>query len=147
MPHSYNNLWIHAIWSTKLWHPFITTDLEDKLYSFIRAQFEAMNCKLSIINGMPDHVHCLFWLHPSKSIAEVIKQVKGSSSFYVNEHQFTQQKFAWQTGYSSFSVSKSVLKKTYYYIKHQKQHHITKSFKAEYDMFLNIYTKLPTKYH
>lgn len=33
---------------------------------------------------MPDHVHCLFLLSPQKSIAEVIKQVKGSSSHWVN---------------------------------------------------------------
>jgi REP element-mobilizing transposase RayT len=45
---------------------------------------------------MPDHMHCLFLLSPQKSIAQVIKQIKGSSAFYINQNNLTPEKFSWQ---------------------------------------------------
>ena len=54
-------------------------------------------CPVRVINGMPDHLHCLFLLNPQKSIAEIIKQVKGSTSHWVNEQDLIKEKFSWQT--------------------------------------------------
>jgi REP element-mobilizing transposase RayT len=88
---------------------------------------------------MPDHIHCLFLLSPQKSIAEVIKQIKGSSSHYINQNNFIAYKFAWQTGYASFSVSESIVEKVFEYIKNQKSHHQKKTFQQEHDEFLKLY--------
>ena len=88
---------------------------------------------------MPDHVHCLFLLNPQKSISEVIKQIKGSSSHFINQSNLAIGKFAWQTGYGAFSVSESVVEKVYRYILNQKKHHQKKSFQQEYDAFLKLY--------
>ena len=88
---------------------------------------------------MPDHMHCLFLLSPQKSIADIIKQIKGSSSHYINQNNLIDDKFAWQTGYAAYSVSESVVEKVYEYIKNQKQHHAKKTFQQEYDEFIKIY--------
>ena len=88
---------------------------------------------------MPDHMHCLFMLSPQKSIADIIKQIKGSSSHYINQNNLIDDKFAWQTGYAAYSVSESVVEKVYEYIKNQKQHHAKKTFQQEYDEFIKIY--------
>jgi len=113
MPHSFNKIWIHAIWSTKDRHPFIHSNVEHKIYHFISEQFREQGCPVSIINGMPDHLHCLFLLSPQKSIAEVIKQIKGSSSHYINQNNLIIDKFSWQTGYAAYSVSESVVDKVH----------------------------------
>lgn len=76
MPHSFNKIWVHAIWATKKRMPLISADIEKKLHKFISDQLRELGCPVRIINGMPDHVHCLFLLNPQKSIAEVIKQIK-----------------------------------------------------------------------
>ena len=138
MSHSYNKIWIHAIWSTKNREPLINRDIEVNIYNFIKNQMEEMGCKVSLINGMSDHIHCLFLLNPQKSIANVIKQIKGSSSHYVNQQEFINEKFSWQTGYAAFSVSESVFKKAFYYIKNQKQHHSQNTFEQEYHRFLKL---------
>jgi putative transposase len=88
---------------------------------------------------MPDHIHCLFLLSPQKSIAEIIKQIKGSSSHFINKNNLITEKFAWQTGYAAYSVSESVVDKVFQYIKNQKKHHTKKTFQQEYDEFLKIY--------
>ena len=139
MPHSYNKIWIHAIWATKERMPIIHSNIEYKIHQFIYEQLRAQGCLVRIINGMPDHIHCLFLLSPQKSISEVLKQIKGSSSHYINQNDLTSKKFAWQTGYAAYSVSESVVEKVFQYIKTQKEHHQKKSFLQEYEAFLKLY--------
>ncbi|MBI1289291.1 MAG: IS200/IS605 family transposase [Flavobacteriales bacterium] len=137
--HSYNQIWIHAIWATKDRQPFVTSRIEKAVFNFMRKQFEESGCPVRIINGMPDHVHCLFLLNPKKSVAEVIKQIKGSTSHFINQSNFIEERFSWQTGYACFSVSESVVDKTFRYIRNQKQHHAKKTFQEEYNAFLDLY--------
>lgn len=139
MPHSYNKIWIHAIWATKNRMPFIQPAIEQQVYRFISNQLREQGCPVRIINGMPDHIHCLFLLTPNKSIADVIKQIKGSSSHYINHNDLIPDKLSWQTGYASFSVSESVVDKVYRYIKNQKLHHLKKTFQVEHDEFMMLH--------
>ena len=112
---------------------------EQKVYSFIAEQLRELGCPVRIINGMPDHIHCLFLLNPQKSVADVIKQIKGSSSHYINENNIIPDKFSWQTGYAAYSVSESVVEKVFQYIKTQKEHHQKKTYQQEYEEFLKLY--------
>lgn len=139
MPHSFNKIWIHAIWSTKERLSLIHPTVETKIHQFIAQQLREQGCPVRIINGMPDHIHCLFLLSPQKSIAEVIKQIKGSSSHFVNQNNLIAEKFAWQTGYAAYSVSESIVDKVFQYIQNQKQHHAKKTFQQEYDDFIKLY--------
>ena len=139
MPHSFNKIWIHAVWSTKERLPLIKPEIEKILFAFVGNQFKESGCPLRIINGMPDHIHCLFLQNPQKSISEIIKQIKGSSSHFINEQNLIAEKFAWQTGYAAFSVSESVVEKVFIYIKNQKQHHHKLSFQNEHSEFLKLH--------
>lgn len=139
MPHSYNKIWIHAIWATKNRAPFISQNIESKIYDFMSDQLRKTGCPVRIINGMPDHIHCLFLLNPQKSISEVIKQIKGSSSHFINQNNLIPEKFAWQTGYAAYSVSESTMKKVFQYIQNQKKHHYKNTFQEEYNEFLKLY--------
>ncbi len=139
MSHSYYKLWIHAVWATKERTPLIEASVESTIHDYIMEQFAELGCPAKIINGMPDHIHCLFRLNPQKSVAEVIKQIKGSSSHFVNQHDLITDKFAWQTGYSAFSVSESGVGVVYQYIKNQKKHHQKKSFQYEYEEIIRVY--------
>ncbi|MDT8418739.1 MAG: IS200/IS605 family transposase [Lutibacter sp.] len=139
MPHSFNKIWIHAIWATKYRTPFISKNVESKIHYFMSEQLREMGCPVRIINGMPDHIHCLFLLSPQKSISEVIKQIKGSSSHFINQNNLIAEKFAWQTGYAAYSVSESGKERVFQYIQNQKKHHHKKTFQEEYNDFLQLY--------
>lgn len=136
MSHSLNKVWIHAIWATKKRLPLISFSIDQKVYDFMYKEFEKMACKARIINGMPDHIHCLFLLNSQKSVADVLKQIKGSTSHHINSEGLINEKFSWQTGYAAYSVSESQQEKVYQYIKNQKQHHLKRSFEEEYNEFL-----------
>ena len=99
MSHSFNKIWIHAIWTTKGRISFIQNSIEPRLHQFIKEQLREQGCIVRIVNGMPDHIHVLFLLNPRLSISELIKQIKGSSSHFINQNNFISEKFTWQTGY------------------------------------------------
>jgi len=139
MSHSFNRIWIHAIWSTKERQPIILPSIENNVFDYMRIQFNELNCPARTINGMPDHVHCLFLLDPRIAVANIIKQVKGSSSHWINEQNLIREKFAWQTGYAAYSVSESSVEKVFVYIENQKQHHQKKTFLQEYDEFIKLH--------
>lgn len=111
----------------------IDPGIESQLHEFMRAELEKMDCRVKIINGMPDHVHCLFLLPTKYAVAEVIKQVKGSSSSFINKSNLLSETFGWQTGYAAFSVSNSVVPTVFKYIQNQKKHHLKQTFNDEYN--------------
>ena len=139
MSHSYNKIWIHAIYSTKNRFPLINLAVEKQIHEHMREQLIENGCPVRIINGMPDHVHLLFLQNPKMAITDIIKQVKGNTSHWINEQNLIQDKFAWQTGYAAYSVSESQLEKGFQYIKNQKEHHLKKTFTQEYDEFISAH--------
>lgn len=138
MSHSLYKIWIHAVWATKERSPYLKPEIEQQVFDQLRKQLRELGCPVRIINGMPDHVHCLFLLNQKKSLADVIKQIKGSSSYFINQQNLIPEKFSWQVGYAAFSVSESVVDRVFHYIKNQKIHHQNKTFKQEHDEFLKI---------
>jgi REP element-mobilizing transposase RayT len=139
MSHSYNKIWIHAIWATKLRTQLIDFSIEKKVYDYIREELTSLGCPVRIINGMPDHIHALFLLNPQKSIAEVIRQTKGGSSHSVNGENLILEKFAWQTGYAAYSVSESQIENVFNYIKNQKTHHLKQTSQEEFEEYIRLY--------
>jgi putative transposase len=85
---------------------------------------------------MPDHIHILFGLRPSQSVADLMQDIKGSSSKWINDSKFVQGKFSWQEGYGAFSYSKSEVPTIIQYINNQTNHHKRKTFSEEYSDLL-----------
>ncbi len=78
-------------------------------------------------------------LNPQKSLSQVVKQLKGASSFQINQLELLGEKFAWQKGYAAYSVSESQLEKVRDYISHQEQHHLNQTFEQEYERFMKLH--------
>ena len=74
-----------------------------------------------------------------KSADEIVKNIKGNSSHWINQSKFLKAKFAWQTGYGAFSVSESMIDDVRKYIANQKEHHKKISYAAEYNRFAEKY--------
>ncbi len=136
MPHSFYKIWLHVIFSTKNRENIIAANHEKLIYNFMEKQLRQLGCPVRIINGMPEHIHILFLQNPTKSVSEVIKQVKGSTSRWINEERIIPVKFEWQTGFGVFSVSESHLEKIYKYIRNQKEHHKNQSVINDYENIL-----------
>ena len=88
---------------------------------------------------MPDHVHFLAGIRPTQSISDLMQDIKGSSSKWINEKRLVKGKFEWQEGYGAFSYGKSQIKEVISYIENQEQHHRKRSFIEEYRDFLTAF--------
>ena len=86
-----------------------------------------------------DHVHILLGISPDISISELVKEIKRSSSLFVNEKRLSDGRFSWQEGFGAFSIGKSEISRIVQYIKDQEVHHHRNSFTEEYEKFLTSY--------
>ena len=91
--------------------------------------------KINYVN--PDHVHTLIDLPTNMTVEDVVRLIKGESSFWINKG--VGFKLAWGKGYGTFSVSESNIDKLVKYIMNQEEHHRKKSFTEEYEEFLRAY--------
>lgn len=83
------------------------------------------------INGIEDHVHLYLRWRTDESISNVLRTIKSRSSKWVHETFPTLGDFAWQEGYSVFTVSKSQEPAVKRYIAGQREHHLREDFRTE----------------
>ncbi len=116
----------HLVWATHNRAPLITAAIEEALHHFLREKARAVGCTVYAVNGMADHVHMVLSIPPTVSVAEVVKELKGASSFHVN-HVLAPATahFAWQRGYGSLTVGERQRGIAVEYVARQKEHHAT----------------------
>lgn len=136
MAHSFANLLIHLIFSTKGRLPQIDQDLKPQLTAYMGGIIRELHGIALLIDGTRDHVHLLVRLPPTIALANVLRVLKANSSRWVHERWPARADFAWQTGYGAFSVSQSNATAVLRYIANQEQHHRQVSFQQEMQTYL-----------
>lgn len=139
MANTYTQLYFHIVFAVKGRRNHISKQWKDELYKYITGIVLNKNQKLMIINGMPNHLHILIGTKPTCNLSDLVRDIKANSSKWINEKQFVNGKFEWQTGFGAFTVSQSGINNVIAYIKNQEEHHKKKTFKEEYIDFLNAY--------
>ena len=132
MANTYTQIHLQVVFAVQNRLSSIQPSWKDSLYKYITAIVQNNNHKVVIINGMPDHIHLLIGMRPVQSLSELMKQVKGDSSSWINKTNLVQNRFSWQEGFGAFSYSKNQLPRVIDYIKYQEDHHHKKSFRSEY---------------
>ena len=94
------------------------------------------DCPVRVINGTLDHSHVLLLLSPNYAVKDLLQNMKGESSHWVNQQELSRTRFAWQTGYSAFSVSECGVAEVQRYIEDQKRHHTSKTYAVECEELL-----------
>jgi len=143
---SMTNIWIHTFFGTRDLVPVILPEFEEFLYAHIRMKIEdEYVSKVRNINGIANHIHVLFQLNPNFPLASILKNVKGESSYWVNENNFIETKFLWQKSYDAYSVSPSDLEKVDAFISNQKAFHRKITFLEEQEMIRRKFGNQPSK--
>ena len=132
MANTYTQIHIQAVFSVQNRQCIISDSWKNELYKYITGIIKNNKHKPLAINGMPDHIHILFGLRPAQSISDLLQDIKGNSSKWINEKKFVKGKFSWQEGYGAFSYRKSDIPQIINYIRNQQEHHLRKSFTEEY---------------
>lgn len=140
MPQSLSKIWTHLVFSTKERYPFLIDETVCRdLHAYLAKILKANNCPTLIVGGVSDHVHALFVLSKNHSIANIVWEIKRSSSKWIKGQGSELSKFHWQEGYGAFSVSQSHVEQVQKYILNQEEHHRRKTFQDEFRGFLRKY--------
>jgi putative transposase len=129
MSHSYAQNHIHLVFSTKDREKLLKREFLPRLWAYTAAVCKNHDLLTFAVGGMEDHIHLLFRLPPTMTLAEAVALVKSNSSKWIKEQR---KKFAWQEGYGAFSVSSSKVPAVIKYIDNQEAHHRKISFEDEY---------------
>ena len=139
MPQSLSSLLVHLIFSTKNRAPFLTPEIEAELYPYLAKIFRELKSPSLAINGTTDHVHALFALGRVIAVADLVEEVKKTSSKWIKTKGGIFRNFYWQKGYGAFSIGQSSVPALKRYIAAQEQHHQNITFQDEYRKFLKAY--------
>lgn len=113
----------HIVFATKRRESTIPSEHKKDLYAYIYGIVKNRKCNLFRINGMSDHVHILVDIHPSVSVAELVKEVKQWSSHWLKEDSRFPRFVGWGSGYYAVSLGVEGLESCRQYIIRQEEHH------------------------
>ena len=136
MPQSLANIYIHLIFSKKERFPFLTRQVRPDLHAYMATVLANLNSPAVLINSVQDHLHILFNMGRTITLAQAVEDAKKSSSKWIKTQGADLTTFAWQSGYGGFSVSESNVPNVANYIRNQEEHHRVKTFQEEYREFL-----------
>lgn len=137
MAGTFSQIYLQYVFAVKGRANLLKKPWRDKVFKYISGVIKTKNQKPIIVNGVADHVHVFVGLSPSMKISDLVRDIKNSSSKFINEQQFLKTKFSWQEGYGVFSYAHSQIDAVYQYIAKQEEHHKEQTFREEYLDFLH----------
>ncbi len=137
MANTFTSLHYHVIFSTKNREPWIRSDIESRVWSYLGGIARENDMKALLIGGIENHVHLLLGLPPTMTVSKAVQLIKGGSSGWIKETFGGTEGFGWQDGYAAFTVSKSLVPDLEGYIRNQREHHRMKTFEQEYRTVLD----------
>ncbi len=134
MRENFTQLYLHYVWGTWDRLPLITPNIQQAIYAVIIAECNKLGCTPIAVGGIEDHVHLLIGFPTTLVVAEIIKQIKGSSSHLVTHKLKPGDFFKWQGSYGAFTVSRDAIDIVANYIRNQAVHHRQKSMVPEWEL-------------
>lgn len=139
MPQSLSSILIHLVFSTKHREPLINIEIEPELHAYLAVVFRECKSPSLIVGGTSDHIHALFALHRTQTVANVVEEVKKSSSKWIKTKGDSLRGFQWQAGYGAFSIGASNVAAVKRYITTQREHHLERTYQDELRLLMNKY--------
>ncbi len=133
---TYTQIYYHIVFSTKERAPVLTAANRDQLFRYVWGIIRNRDCHLYRINGAADHLHILTSLHPSVTLADLVKDIKVGSSSWIKGNAVFPSFTHWQDGYGAFTHSRGDFDRLIEYIKGQEEHHRHTTFAEEYRKLL-----------
>ncbi|MFO0830991.1 MAG: IS200/IS605 family transposase [Phycisphaerales bacterium] len=139
MPGTFSQVLLHVVFSTKGREPWISAEVAERLYPYMGGIVRAERGVLYGIGGVEDHVHLYLRWRPDGAVSDLMRVVKARSSKWLHGEFPSLRGFAWQEGYSVFSVSTSQEAAVKRYIAGQAEHHKKEDFKSELLRMLRLH--------
>ncbi len=132
MSQTLSDVLLHIVYSTKDRRPFLQdAKIRRELHAYMGGILKKRKCPAIEINSVADHLHLLCRFDRNITIADLLRDLKASSSGFLKTKFKTLRGFQWQSGYGVFSVSQSQVPRVKKYIIEQERHHLRQSYQDE----------------
>lgn len=116
MANTYIQIYIQIIFAVQGRQNLVAPSKREILQRYIAGIIKNNNQKLLAMYANPDHVHLLAGINSLNfKISDFVREIKASSSRFINEEKWLNGKFNWQEGYGAFLYSKSQIDKVVNY--------------------------------
>jgi len=148
MANTYTQIYIQVVFdAVQGRYTLIRKGYKEELHKYITGIIRNKKQKLIAINSMPDHNHIFIGMKPSIALSDLVRDIKNSSSTFINEKKWVRGKFNWQEGFGAFSYGHSQIDAVVRYIQNQEEHHAMKTFKEEYlELLRKFHVEYDEKY-
>jgi REP element-mobilizing transposase RayT len=136
MPQSLSQIYVHLIFSTKHRQPLLFSPVREHMHAYLAAVLNNQDSPALEVAGTSDHVHALFRLSKSISLAKTVEEVKTSSSKWVKTQGHGLGSFHRQSGYGGFSEGPAKVEGVAEYTTQQEAHHQVATFQEEHRKLL-----------
>ncbi|MBN2431265.1 MAG: IS200/IS605 family transposase [Acidobacteria bacterium] len=119
---SFTYLRYHVVFATKGRARFLYGDTLPRTVQYIGGIARNHGGILHLGGGMPDHVHLLITVPPTRTVSDFIGSLKSFSSGWIHRTFPDLKLFGWQDGYAAFTVSPSIEPQLSRYIERQAHH-------------------------
>ena len=137
MPQSFSAIWFHVIFATRGRHPYLNREIRAHVHGYMHGVITRMGGLASAIGGVEDHVHVMMRLPQDLSVADCMRVLKSGTCGWIHGNFPEAREFAWQGGYSAFSVSVSQRSRVERYIAGQEDHHRVRTYPEELREFFD----------
>ena len=103
MPNTYTQIYVHVIFAVQGRENVIDLSHKNELEKYMTGIITRKEQKLYAISCMPDHTHLLISIQPIIVLSDLVRDVKNSSSRFINQKGWLEGKFRWQKGFGAFS--------------------------------------------
>jgi len=132
MANTYTSLHYHVVFSTKNREPWLTADIEQRVWEYIGGIARKHRMTALQVGGVDDHIHALVTAPATIAPSQIAQYLKGDSSNWMHREFPVLRNFGWQDGYGAFTVSKSGIPDLIRYIQNQRDHHSVMTFQEKY---------------
>lgn len=139
MANAYAQLYVQLVFGVKGYLPVINEVHRDRIEKYICGIVQNTKCKPISIYCNPNHLHLLIRLHQTMTVADIVREIKSTSTRFINENKLVKGHSEWQRGYGAFSYNQSAIEAVCKYIRNQHEHHKKTTFQEEYLAFLNAF--------
>ena len=137
MTNTYTQLYIRIIFAVKGWESLIPKQHKEALHQYITRIITHKKQTVIHINSTPDHLDLLVGITPDIAISDLVRDIKASSSEWINNKGWVADEFEWGAGFGAFSYAHSQLDTVVGYIKDPEAHYSHQAFREDYLAFLN----------
>ena len=97
MANTFTQIYLHIVFAVKNRISLINPGWKEELYKYITGIVKNNGHKLITINGTANHLHIAVGYKPHQLIPDLMQDIKGHSSKWINEKNFVRGKFSWQS--------------------------------------------------